>query len=187
MQNEFSRPKPTDQVDKGGASEELIATPDECAALAKRFECKSIEGLIAKVSIKPKADKMTYHVTGSFTANITQSCIISDKPVVTVVEDEFEAWYRDISRVTPFRKKQNDIDPDNDEHEIRPEHEDPEIITDGILDRGEIVAQFLGLAIDPYPKADDIDERDYIESKPEDKPNPFAKLASLKTKDKSEK
>ena len=72
---------------------------------------------------------------------------------------------------------------ENEEHEIRPEEEDPETIHSGVLDMGEVVAQFLGLAIDPYPKAEDVGDKDYIETKPSDKPNPFAKLASLKTKE----
>ena len=42
----------------------------------------------------------------------------------------------------------------------------------------EVTAQFLGLAINPYPKAEDVDNGDHIESTDEDKPNPFAKLAA---------
>jgi hypothetical protein len=183
MQNEFTRPKRTDQIDKGGFQDDIKATAQECADLAKRFDCESIENLSATVKIKPKADKMTFHITGNFTADVTQACIISNKPIHSNLSDNFDAWYRDTSRVTPFRQKNMDATSENEEHEMRPEEEDPEIIKDGIIDMGEIVSQFLGLAINPYPKADDINEGDYIEVKPEDKPNPFAKLAALKTKE----
>ena len=183
MQNEFSRPKATDQIDKNGGVHELSATPKECEALAKRFDCESIRNLNASVRIKPKTDRMTFHVTGKVTAEITQTCIISDKPIQTNLHEQFEAWYRDVSRVTPFRQKTMPDMDENEEHEIRPEEEDPETIRNGVLDMGEVVAQFFGLAIDPYPKAEDVGDKDYIETKPSDKPNPFAKLASLKTKE----
>ena len=39
------------------------------------------------------------------------------------------------------------------ELELLPEEEDPEPVVDGMIDVGELAAQFLLLGVDPYPRA----------------------------------
>ena len=55
------------------------------------------------------------------------------------------------------------------------EYEDFEFSSDGILDLGEIGAQYLSLSVDPYPR---FEEKDVPVL--ETKKNPFAVLAQLK-------
>ena len=183
--NEFSRPVPLSSIEKGGYKINIEANEKEKEGLSHRFEVDEIRSFSADLTVYPKADQMTYKVQGRFTADVMQSCIVSGDPVSSHLEDRFEAWYRDQSKILSFIDKKQKIDEweEGDEHELRSEEEDPEILNDGILDLGEVAAQFLGLAINPYPKAEENLTGDHIETKEEDKPNPFAKLAALKTKE----
>jgi hypothetical protein len=163
----------------------LVATQDESKNIAERFDLLSIDNLKASIKIKPMTDQVTYKVSGSYEANIVQSCIVSGDSIKSHLSETFEGWYRDQSKIVSFvdnKLKINEAVDDN-EYEVRSEEEDPEIIEDGILGLGEVILQFLGLSIDVYPKAYDDENGDHIEMRPEDKPNPFAKLAELKTKE----
>jgi hypothetical protein len=59
----------------------------------------------------------------------------------------------------------------------------PEPLTNGIVDLGEVAAQFLAISMDPYPRKEGVDIEEFVEEEEaEEKPNPFAKLAGLKDK-----
>jgi len=172
---EFSRPLQLDNIDRKGTSKTIEATTDECAALSKRFDLESIEALNADIKIK--SNGMTYHVTGVITGKVNQISVISGNPVPTDINQDIDAYFIDESKVVAFDK------PKEDEYELRDEKDDPEKITDGLIDLGEVTAQFLGLALDDYPRAEGEDNGDYIEVKPEDaKPNPFAVLKDMNVK-----
>ena len=69
------------------------------------------------------------------------------------------------------------------EEELMALLEQPEPLVDGQIDLGEVVAQFLAVAMDPYPRKDDAELPESIQSEEAaeaDKPNPFAQLAGLK-------
>lgn len=179
---DFSRPVKIDTIDTKGFQETLTATSEECIALANRFEVLAVRDLTANVEIKQESAKTTYHVTGTLNATVVQECVVSGQEIENNIKEDFDAWFTDESKIASFAHARQEKDEEGDEHEMRDESDDPEKITNGVIDVGEVVAQYLSLAIDPYPHATGIDEGDYIETKPEDKPNPFAKLAVLKEK-----
>lgn len=183
MSIEFSRPIKINHID-GKRLEFITATPDECVALASRLNIIHVNTLSAEVKLGRQDDRMRYHVRGSLEASITQECAISGDDVESAIHENFEAWFIDQDRVASFAKAKEDKhrDEESDEYEMRDEKDDPERITGGAIDIGELTAQYLALAIDPYPRAEGVEEGDYIEVKAEDKPNPFAKLVALKEK-----
>ena len=185
MSVEFSRPVKIDSIDAKGRVETITATDEECHALAKRFDIQSVESVKATVKLKPQGDRMTYHATGELTAAIIQTCAISAQDIHSAITETFEAWYVDQQKVTLFSrvKAKKDQEDTADEFEMPEEKDDPEVVTGGTIDVGELTAQYLALAIDPYLRAEDVDNGNYIEVKPEDKPNAFAALAALKKKD----
>ena len=187
MKVEFSRPINIDQVDRHGKKEFIEATSDECIDLAKRFDLLSLNSFSANVTVKPASGGIKFEVKGTFSANLSQTSVVSGKPVNNTIENEISAWFADQTRVKSFEQAKRNRDRENYEieQEIKPEAEEPEQVQNGIIDLGEVAAQFLGLAIDDFPRTDEESEGagDYIEVKPEDtKPNPFAKLAELKVK-----
>lgn len=183
MQVEFSRPLKIDHIDRKGNRESISANTDECAALARRFDIASVENLTAELSIKPMADKLTYEVTGTLTAIVTQNSIISGTPVTKDVTNDIEAWFINNEKITSFSAAKKRLEDEDMEREVLNERDDPDPIENGIIDLGEVAAQFLGLALDDYPRTENESDGagDYIEATSEDtKPNPFAVLAKLK-------
>lgn len=183
MQVEFSRPLKIDHIDRKGNRESISANTDECAALARRFDIASIENLKADLIIKPLADKLTYEVSGTLTASVTQNSIISGMSITKDINNDIAAWFINNEKITSFSAAKKRAEDEDMEREVLNERDDPEPIQNGAIDMGEIAAQFLGLALDDYPRTDNESDGagDYIEATAEDtKPNPFAVLAKLK-------
>ena len=186
IQNEFSRPVAIDKVDpKVGLKKTIAPTSAEMNALAARFDLQSIGNLTADVIVKQMNDRLTYHVTGILRAEITQESVISKEPVTSMVEQEIEAWFEDQGRIASFEQAKRAREDDHeDERELGEDRDNPEIITNGFIDIGEVAAQCLGIAIDDFPRteAEKTEPADHIEVDPEKtKDNPFAALEKLKS------
>ncbi len=180
MDYEFSRPLRIDHIDRHGVKQTITPDEYECDALCKRFDLDSIESLQADISVS--VSKILYHVTGKLTGFVNQVSVVSGNPVPTSIKQDIDAYYIDNSRIACFEQAKAKKESD-DEYEIKDEKEDPESIQNGEIDLGEVAAQFLGLALDDYPRAENEGSGDYIEAKPEDaKPNPFAVLKDLNVK-----
>lgn len=183
MDIEFSRPLKIEHIDRKGNHESISANSDECAALARRFDIASVDALSAQLVIKPMADKLTYEVTGQLRSRVTQLSIISGEPIEKELTNDIAAWFINNEKITSFSSAKKQRDDEDLEREVLNEQDDPEPIQGGVIDLGEVTAQFLGLALDDYPRTKNETEGagDYIEVSPEDaKPNPFAVLAKLK-------
>lgn len=156
--------------------------------LAKRMglvELKSLEADL--VMSRDAGSKNVIFISGHIAASVTQNSVISGKPVKSEIEDSFEAWYADADQAISFAKaKQERLASEG--HIDMPfldESEDPEPVVEGNIDLGELVAQYLSLAINPYPRA----EGEAYEFSAEDKKategvyeNPFAALKDWKNK-----
>jgi len=187
MTIEWNAPIPIDSIPREGITKSITADQTTRDALALRYDLYTVQALSCDIHVKPKSDKMTYHVKGDIKGQLDQKSSVSGKPVPTDIHYDFEAWYQDQSRITSFQDaKKNKDESNQDEFEIENEKDSPEKLHNNIIDLGDIAAEFLGLALDDYPRTDSEKEGtgDYIEVNPEDaKPNPFAALASLKTKE----
>jgi uncharacterized metal-binding protein YceD (DUF177 family) len=181
---EFSRTVKVDSIPPSGLSKRIEATESEREKLAKRFDIVSVESLSAEITLESGNANTRIYVSGTLSADITQECSVSAEDVKNHIQDNFEAWFVDHKGVTSLQKIRDEKDrlDDADEHEMRDESEDPEEVKNGQIDIGEVTAQYLALAIDPYPRAPHIETGDYIEVKDPQKNNPFAKLAALKDK-----
>lgn len=182
-ENEFSRQIKIENVDRSKEPHSIEADSNERESLAERFEISAVHSLSADVNIKRMGDKVTYHVYGKLSAEVEQESVVSGEAVLSAIAEDFEAWFID-GDVASFEKaqKRRGEEDSHGEIEILDEKDDPERIIGGMIDIGEVVAQFMALALNPYPHNEGEDVGDYIESK-EEKPNPFAALASLKSKE----
>lgn len=187
MEYEFSRAIKIEHIDRKGKSEDITATEEERTNLAKRLDVVSVDKIVATLHVKRMADRITYHVGGHVNGAVVQESVISGEKIETTIAQDIDAWFADNEHVKSFEKEKKKRESDDEEeHEIKDEKDDPEAIHDGVIDMGEVAVQFFALGIDDYPKTDAEKQGggDYIEVKPEDaKPNPFAKLAELKTKE----
>ncbi|OSQ37855.1 YceD family protein [Thalassospira mesophila] len=160
---------------------EIEASAAERAALADRFDLAGIEKMAAKLTLQ-LAGNGEVTVRGTLHAEITQRCVVTLEPVPEIVDDEIEVLY------SPHVSEENMPSTADDlegltEDELMALLDQPEPLTDGIIDLGEVAAQFLAISMDPYPRKEGVDIEEFVENEEaEEKPNPFAKLAGLKDK-----
>ncbi|PKR59487.1 YceD family protein [Thalassospira lohafexi] len=178
---EFSRIVNTEeQVSK---KEKIIleASAQERAALAKRFELVSIDSLTAELTIIA-ASNGEVTVRGPMHAQIVQSCVTTLEPVPEMVEDEVKVLFSPHVSEEDMPSNPDDLE-DLSEDELMALLDQPEPLVDGKIDVGEVVSQFLAVAMNPYPRKDGAELPDAAlieEEADEERPNPFAKLAGLK-------
>jgi uncharacterized metal-binding protein YceD (DUF177 family) len=123
--------------------ETVEASIEECAALARRFDLRELSDFKAHINIRRVTGGPAIRVEGSFSAEVVQTCVVSLQDVHARIEGKFDTFF---TEDTEKFGQETDITIDDDETA-------PEMITNGMMDLGEIVAQYLSLEIDPYPRA----------------------------------
>ncbi|MEQ8389489.1 MAG: YceD family protein [Thalassospira sp.] len=178
---EFSRIVKTDEQVSRKERLTIEASEKERAALAKRFELVSIDSLKAELTIKISSNgEVTVH--GLMSAQITQNCVTTLEPVPEAVEDTVDVLFS--PHVSEDDLPSNPDDLENlSEEELMALLNQPEPLVDNKIDVGEVVAQFLAVAMDPYPRQEGAELPKLVmaeEEAEEERPNPFAQLAGLK-------
>lgn len=138
---EFSRFVEADSVGTHRMERRITANPEERAALAKRFGLIGIDRLEAVLSLK-RVGNGVIHVSGELEAEVIQACVVTLVPVPAKVAEAFSADFADEDR-----RKSADTDLDFEADDP------PEPIRNGHIDLGELAAEQLALALDPYPRA----------------------------------
>jgi hypothetical protein len=164
---EFSRPFAVDRLGKAPVSETVIATEPERALLAKRLGLVTLEQLAAVVRLERRAESGIVHLSGRLEADVTQTCIVTLTGFPSHVEDSFE---------TDFSADAADFSP---EIVLDIDSEPPEPIVGGLIDLGELVTQYLSLALDPYPRAPGV-AFDPVQVADDASMSPFLALQNLK-------
>jgi uncharacterized metal-binding protein YceD (DUF177 family) len=142
---EFSRPVQADSITQREATEVLQASEAERAALAARFGLIALDRLAAKVRLRRVRGGELIRVVGELEAEVVQACVVTLEPVAARLTDSFQALFAPPHLVPK--------DADEIEVYLEEEREPPEPIENGRIDLGELVAQHLSLALDPYPRA----------------------------------
>jgi len=175
-----------DDLGKEGREELTIsASEEECEDIARRVDVKEIKDVQADLVIKRTSG--TYHVTGKFTATVTQECVVTLDPIETNLSEEVEGWFADKETTVSFAaaKREREGAKSHGEVEILEESDDPEAMIEGIIDLGELVTQHISLAVPPYPHKEGVefdvtdDKFDINENSPLKK-NPFEALKDWK-------
>lgn len=143
---EFSRVFDTRQPGPARREVTIEAEPHEAAALAARLGLVALDRLSATLAIARTDQGRLIRVTGRLTARVVQHCVVSLEPVASEVADEIRASYVEPRRLAT-RLAVVELDP------FSPDDDDPEPLVDGCIDIGELTAQCLSLALDPYPRA----------------------------------
>jgi len=172
---EFSRPLNIAELDDGDEGRRhLTAEPDERLALCARFELVALDRLEADVSYVRRGRIVV--VEGRLVADLTQTCVVTLEPLPAHLDEPFTV------RFDP------DLDPDSVEFDDSTaeellEEDDVQALVGDVIDLGEVVAECLGLALDPYPRKEgsSIDPR-YVTPPPGEgsESSPFAVLKKLR-------
>ena len=175
MTPEFSRTYRVDTLGAGARQVSIAADEGERAALAARFGLLGIAELGAEAALSRNGETVTARGTAS--AAVTQSCVATGEPVEETVEEAFEIQFR------PHPESAGA------EEEIElSENEMDVVFYDGAaVDLGEVVAETVSLALNPFPRSPAAEEalreagvKSEEEARAES--SPFAALAALKGK-----
>jgi len=172
-----------------GAQNRFSISPDEdsCQRLVQRLGVVSVDSLVADITVERRPGEVSFHVQGKIDAKVTQNCVITAEPVGDHIQDTFETWFADPDAAVSITKVRHEklTEKGHGEQPILDERDDPEPVIDGKIDLGELVTQFLSLAVNPYPQAEGVvyeapeNIRDQEES---EAANPFAALKDWKDK-----
>lgn len=175
--SEFSRIVPVETIDRAGLELEFAAEADECAALARRFGLEEVKSLTATARLTrlPPPSDGELRLVVTFCADVVQLCVITLEPMAVRLSDRFEVLYAPPSEGVEEGEVVIDVEADDP----------PEPLVEGRIDIGEMVAQHLAMAIDPYPRAPGAVmgevERGESDSGDDEPPaRPFAVLARLR-------
>ena len=171
MTPEFSRPVDSETIAETPRRIEIGADETERRRLAGRFRLKAIDRLSAAITLSRRAGIV--HAEGEVHAAVVQSCVVTDEPLPAEIVAPFAV------RFVPEAY----AGAGEEELELSAEDCDTLPIEGGRIDLGELAAETLALALDPYPRSPDADdalkEAGVVES---DDAGPFAGLKALKEK-----
>lgn len=186
---EFSRPFALDALRDRAVRQRVSAEKEECSALARRFGILAIRKIEAELSIRRVRAGRAVRVDGNLSAEVSQACVVSLVPVAQKIETDFVTIYVPAEDLKPLPVDEaGDIDVDA----LDPEAELEEALPEGPLDLGELVAQELAVALDPYPRAEGAKFKEnwgdagetVPDALPEGRVRPFADLRDRLKKDK---
>ena len=145
---EFNRPFHLNKViDKGHVHQDITANSEERNALADRFDYISIEKLSAHIDLKYTHETQSIKVQGKLYAEIEQPCRASLRPVAETVKTDFtEIW---VMNEGVFQALTAQEEEESEKVILLIENES--------INLGEVVAQNLALAADPFPRDPDYE------------------------------
>ena len=181
--SELERIIDIDRMGPNGAALEITASDSERAALAKRFGFLGLPTFSARVTVDRRPGGLVV-VEGRLRGRIVQACILTLDPVSQDLDDTFRIVFK--------QDLAEERDPESGEALVSAHADSPEPLPGNLLDVGEIVAEQLSLAADPYPRRQGVRLEDVM-PKPrggsregragrQERRHPFAGLAALRDK-----
>jgi uncharacterized metal-binding protein YceD (DUF177 family) len=172
MAPEFSRPLALERIASTGTEVTIEADAEERAALARRFGIAAIHALSARFVAMPWR-RGGVEVRGEFDAEVELMSVVSLEPFISRVGESVVRYF--LAETAPGHH------PSVLNVESL-EGEEPDVVSGGSIDLGEIAAESLALALDPYPrKPGEIFQRESEDAVEEQRPeSPFAVLSRLK-------
>lgn len=188
----FSRPFTVDELlRRPDETVKVSAEPEERAALAQADGIVALPALEAEFKVGREGKNI--RVTGKVRARVTQECVVTLEPFDTELTEDVDVRFafapvvrapetRAGERMSRRRaaqaheERRAQPEPDFPAHE---EDDPPDPIVDGKIDLGALAAEFVALALDPYPRKPGA-RFEPVDVEPDREESPFAGLAGLK-------
>ena len=165
----WSHPLVVADLPPEGAVLKLVPGEKERAALAHYTGVLAVPALVADVKVTPDGQGGVV-VEGDLVATVRQTCVVSLEPFDNAVNEHIAL------RFLPPSAAASAAEDDGDER-------DPaDVISGGVVDLGMLVAEFLALGVDPYPRRPGAVFAPPTAAAGEEASSPFAALAKLKQK-----
>jgi Large ribosomal RNA subunit accumulation protein YceD len=177
-QTEVPCPVTLDRISRGQARGTVTATPDQCAALAQRLRIHAVTRFHFRYEITRAPWPGIYRLHGQLWAELDQQCVVTLEAFPDQVTESFSCLCGTEAALTALEAS-GALDPDEDPPEvIHPEQG---------LEVGELVIQYLALALVDYPRRPDADLPHILhqightqqDNHTDDRQNPFKTLDAL--------
>jgi hypothetical protein len=154
----LSRPLAAAEVPEEGLDVHIAARADECAALAAADGLAALTRLEADLRVR-REGAGGLRVEGELRAELRQTCVVTleefDVTLVEPIDVAFAPEPAPRPPAEPSRRSRRPAEleePESGSHFVDLEEDAPDPLIDGRIDLGAIVAEFLALALDPYPR-----------------------------------
>ena len=140
---ELSHPVPLHDIGTRSNHHSITARPTELAALTARFGLARLDHLSAELDVRQDASGI--RVTGKVSGHAVQICVVSGTDVPVAIDEAVDLLFARISTtgIEEIELSAPDLD-------VLP--------LDGeLIDLGEVAADTLGLALDPFPHASETE------------------------------
>lgn len=138
---ELARPVALHDLGTRSTHHSVTAKPAELVALATRFSLARLDALTAEFDVR--RDAAGVRVTGTVTGKAVQICVVSGADVPAMINEAVDLLF------TPLAA------PEAEEIELSAPDLDVLPLEGESVDLGEIAAETLGLALDPFPHSSD--------------------------------
>lgn len=164
----------TGDVPERGLEVSRSATPEEREAIARALDLVSLASLDVRYRLREAGDGK-YRMTGSFTADAVQSCVVTLEPVPAHIEEELDEdfWPPEDLPVAGAGLEA-------EQEALAAVVAEP--IENGRLATGRIIYERFATALDPFPRKAGAELEHDTAGNVDDQSsgNPFAVLARLK-------
>jgi uncharacterized metal-binding protein YceD (DUF177 family) len=133
------------QLPDDGTAFRFAANAEERAALALRFGLIDLLSLDVEGRIAAFDHGRRARAEGTVRARVVQTCVVTLEPVPATIEEPFVRTYASVPPRPTGAPQETVVDLDAEDP--------PEPLVGGMVDIGEAIAETLGLALDPYPRA----------------------------------
>jgi Large ribosomal RNA subunit accumulation protein YceD len=134
----FSHPLAIADLPPEGAAVTLVPDEAERAALARHVDALAVPRLVAELKATPDG-KGGVAIEGDLAATVRQTCVVSLEPFDNTVNEHLDLRFLPEGTASAGAEEA-------DERDVA------DIISGGVIDLGAIVAEFLALGVDPYPR-----------------------------------
>ena len=156
--------------------EHIVASDEECAALAKRFDLQSLSDLEAKLTILRVSEGNIIRIEADIEGEVVQTCVVSLQSVPSKVKAHFDTYFTEDGKEGFEHEQLFSIEVDEELPDM--------VINGGMLDLGELTSQYFSLELDPYPRAPGVSlAAQLTEIGGDTKNRPFHVLQKLKTEE----
>lgn len=152
-----------------GKEYELVPDLAARAELAEQAGVLAVPKLIAKLDVRPQG-KAGAEVRGLLQATVRQNCVVTLEPFDNYIEERISLLFEPAEAIAVRGPVSEEIAGDDP----------PEPIVGGVIDLAALVAEFLTLSVDPYPRKPGAEFRAPAEEDEGKEASPFAALAKLK-------
>lgn len=142
-----------ESVRESGDHAEIEADASECAALAAELGLVAITRLKATFALQRRG-RAGLRVTGRLDAMIAQTCVVSLEAFDSHIEESIESSFapEPDARASENRLAQEARLAGADGLVLSETPDPPDLIVNGLFDLGALAAEYLALALDPYPR-----------------------------------